>query len=154
RGRDVVAYLVDLREFKRPVTRLELVWHSDDVNRVIQLRVETSNDLHFWREITGPVVVAKLSYQGHRVEQNSVELGAAPGRYLKLTWDAGVSFTLEKLKTQLASAFVELPRSWTDARNLAGVSNSNVAQWDYEAEGIFPADVFRVAFSEPNTAAL
>ena len=69
-----------------PLDRLQLDWTAatDGFQR---LRIEASDDLEHWRSL-GEGQLARLDFNGQRIEQNDIALPGETARYLRLWWES------------------------------------------------------------------
>ncbi|WP_207886275.1 DUF3999 domain-containing protein [Pseudomonas sp. 30_B] len=69
-----------------PLDRLQLDWTADS-DGFQRLRVEASDDLEHWRSL-GEGQLARLDFNGQRIEQNAIALPGESARYLRLWWES------------------------------------------------------------------
>lgn len=79
-------YLLDLGRGKDGARALELDW-DPAVTGFQQISVETSDDLQHWRRWPETVELARLEYQGQRIERRQFDLPRGDrAAYLRLLW--------------------------------------------------------------------
>jgi hypothetical protein len=152
-GEPVRAYLVDTGYRERPVAGLELVWAEGAADFLGEFRVETSNDLHSWQPLT-TAVVARLSYQGHRLDRSRIELPRPNLRYLRISWPvhqppAEVAGVIALAHQNYTTS--QPPRRWFKVKTLpvAGQPQTYMATLD----GFLPVDRIRIQLTESNSMA-
>lgn len=69
-----------------PLDRLQLDWTAD-ADGFQRLRIEASDDLEHWRSL-GEGQLARLDFNGQRIEQNDIALPGESARYLRLWWES------------------------------------------------------------------
>lgn len=69
-----------------PLDRLQLDWTADG-DGFQRLRIEASDDLKSWRSL-GEGQLARLDFNGQRIEQNEISLPGESARYLRLWWES------------------------------------------------------------------
>ncbi|AGI26456.1 hypothetical protein H681_22945 [Pseudomonas sp. ATCC 13867] len=69
-----------------PLDRLQLDWAADS-DGFQRLRIEASDDLEHWRSL-GEGQLARLDFNGQRIEQNDIALSGETARYLRLWWES------------------------------------------------------------------
>ncbi|MDX5374112.1 MAG: DUF3999 domain-containing protein [Pseudomonadaceae bacterium] len=79
-------WLLDASAFDQPLHRLQLDWSSEQEG-FQRFSIEASDDLQHWRRWEDGQI-ARLSFDGERVEQREVVLPGAKARYLRLLWQA------------------------------------------------------------------
>lgn len=79
-------WLLDASAFDQPLHRLQLDWSAEQEG-FQRFSIEASDDLQHWRRWEDGQI-ARLSFDGERVEQREVSLPGARARYLRLLWQA------------------------------------------------------------------
>ncbi|MGH7811592.1 MAG: DUF3999 family protein, partial [Candidatus Binatia bacterium] len=79
-------YLIDASTLKSSIHALQFDWHAGSASFVGKIRVDGSDDLTRWTNLADNATLARLTFDGHRVERDRVELGAAKLKYLRLSW--------------------------------------------------------------------
>lgn len=69
-----------------PLDRLQLDWTAEN-DGFQRLRIEASDDLEHWRSL-GEGQLARLDFNGQRIEQNDIALPGESARYLRLWWES------------------------------------------------------------------
>ncbi|MDF3935090.1 DUF3999 domain-containing protein [Pseudomonas citronellolis] len=80
-------WLLDAGAADFPFERLALDW-SSDAEGFQHFRIEASDDLQHWRS-WGDGQLARLSFNGERMDVSDVVLPGEKARYLRLSWPAG-----------------------------------------------------------------
>ncbi|OHB25705.1 MAG: hypothetical protein A2X84_03490 [Desulfuromonadaceae bacterium GWC2_58_13] len=149
----VRAYLVDAGTKTRPIDALELVWAEQGTDFLGEVQIETSNDLNAWRPLTS-AAVARLSYQGYRLDRSRIELSRPHARYLRISWPgnrppADVSSIIALTRQNYTTSHPQ--RRWlkVNALPVAGQSQSFLA----DLEGFPPVDTIQIHLAESNSMA-
>lgn len=79
-------WLLDASTFDQPLHRLQLDWSAEQEG-FQRFSIEASDDLQHWQRWADGQI-ARLSFDGERVEQREVALPGAKARYLRLLWQA------------------------------------------------------------------
>jgi hypothetical protein len=79
-------WLLDASVFDQPLHRLQLDWSAEQEG-FQRFSIEASDDLQHWRRWEDGQI-ARLSFDGERVEQREVSLPGTKARYLRLLWQA------------------------------------------------------------------
>jgi hypothetical protein len=147
----VTSYIVDARAYTRPIARLRVQWTPTAASYTGALIVEAGDDLTSWRRI-GSGSVANLSAAGSQLVANEIELGAASGRYLRLSWaGAPPPFVLERAEVQAPASAEAVPRA---RRRFAGRAVDGAAgSYDYDLGAPLPVDRIALDLPELNTVA-
>ncbi|TRO81740.1 DUF3999 domain-containing protein [Trichloromonas acetexigens] len=148
----VSGYLLDLGGLDFSVAQVELDW-EDGGDFFGEVEVATSDQLKDWRPLTR-VVLARLDYQGRRLEHRRIDLPTAPGRYLRLRW-SGSAPLLEPARV-VASArpsHATLPeiRQWLPVTATPLAETPGLSRVDLG--GRLPVAALRVTFAEANNLA-
>ena len=85
----VTGYLVDTSKLQSAIKTLEIDWQQNEESFMTQVSIDTSDDLNNWRELVSSTTLARLSYAGNALTQNSIDLPRKQGKYLKIHWSAG-----------------------------------------------------------------
>ncbi|MDY0269100.1 DUF3999 domain-containing protein [Trichloromonas sp.] len=143
----VSGYLLDLAGVDFPVAALELEWNGSG-DFFGEVEVVTSDHLKAWRPLTR-AVLARLDYQGRRLEHKRIDLPTALGRYLCLRW-RGSAPPVEPARVVALgrSNRAVLPeiRHWLPVTATPGVSRVDLG-------GRLPVAALRVSFAEANNLA-
>ncbi len=87
-------WLLDAGDADFPFERLALDW-SSEAEGFQHFRIEASDDLQHWRS-WGDGQLARLSFNGERMDVSEVALPGQKARYLRLSWPAsGTAVTLK-----------------------------------------------------------
>lgn len=78
-------YLLDTGDAKGSARKLELDW-DPAVTGFQQLSVEASDDLQSWRVWERSAQLARLEFNGERIERKQIDLPGGHAAYLRLTW--------------------------------------------------------------------
>lgn len=74
------------------------------------LDISASDNLQDWRSVRSGAQLARLDYNGERIERRSIELAGLPGRYLRLLWrDPAQAPELTAAEVEEATAFWRSP---------------------------------------------
>lgn len=148
----VSGYLLDLGGLDFSVAQVELDW-EDGGDFFGEVEVATSDHLKDWRPLTR-AVLARLDYQGRRLEHRRIDLPTAPGRYLRLRWrgsapplePARVVASARPSRAALPEIRRWLPVTATPLPETSGMS------W-VDLGGRLPVAALRVTFAEANNLA-
>jgi hypothetical protein len=148
--RQLRGYLLDASALKQSVKALRFEWQSDTEGFVGKVRVEGSDDLSAWNRLVDHAAMVQLTFGGHRLEQNRVDLRAAKYRYFRISWPENQK-PLESLR-----AFAELTASTISARRvwqkITGESVSGkTGEYSFDIGGPFPFDRLRIELPQVNS---
>jgi len=79
-------YLLDATVLKQAIQALRFEWQSGADGFVGSVRVEGSDDLSAWNTIANHAALVRLTFDGHQLEQNRVELRGVRFKYLRVSW--------------------------------------------------------------------
>lgn len=82
----VRGYILDVSQVinRSHVYSLELDWSEGSNFQLID--IETSDDLRNWRPLRSSVQLARLQYDGERIENRRIDLNGFQDRYMRLMW--------------------------------------------------------------------
>jgi hypothetical protein len=133
---------------------LEFAWQGQGEQFSTSVRIDSSDDLNNWQSVVASAALAQLSFGGHQLLRNRIELGGqAAGKYLRLSWPPGrdgVSVTAvkagyeqeQRAKPRTVLALTGQP----DAKAAPGKSS-----WLYTTEGFLPVDQLNIHLPEQNS---
>lgn len=143
-------WLLDASSLEGNLERLTLSWSAEQEG-FQRFRIEASDDLQNWRS-WGVGQVARMAFDGARVEQNEVQLPGAPARYLRLLWETGQPVAqLDNARlVSVSRDSLPVPMAWTQA--YAPVWQSS-HEYRWELPMNLPLDRVRVEVGESGTLA-
>ena len=143
-------YLLDASALKRSVQAVRFEWQGDADGFAGKVRVEGSDDLSAWNTLADHAALVQLTFGGHRLEQNRVELRAAKYKYLRISWPENQK-PLESLRVfaELTASTVSAPRVWQKITG-EGVSGK-AGDYSYDLGGPFPFDHLRIELPQVNS---
>lgn len=84
-GERLSGYLVDLREWDKPVDTLKLSWKTAGNESFIRkLKISTSEDLSSWKVISADKSLVNLVYQTHQLIEDRIKLSSGRIKYLRI----------------------------------------------------------------------
>jgi hypothetical protein len=145
-------YLIDASTLKSSIYALQFDWQAGSASFVGKFKVDGSDDLARWTNLADNATLARLIFDGHRVERDRVELGAAKLKYLRISWPENQA-ALDRLVVRAEPAAKRV----ATARNWQKISGSSVAgktgEYGYDLGGFFPVDRLRVELPQVNSLA-
>jgi hypothetical protein len=118
-------YLLDASRNQAPMRSLELDWDSA-VTGFQRLTVEASDDLQHWRSWRDGQL-ARLVYQGERIERRQIDLPGERAAYLRLLWREPAAVPTLTTVTLATSRYRPAPVVWS-----VGSPATRDADGDYE----------------------
>jgi hypothetical protein len=112
-------------------------------------RLETGSELGAWQPLA-EATLADLERDGKRLVQDTIALGAAPARYLRLRLDAGAGITL---RTVLALSETEASTGTETLTAITATPEPDTGGWQLDTGGPLPVERIRVRLSEDNDMA-
>ncbi|HEY2918148.1 MAG TPA: DUF3999 domain-containing protein [Candidatus Binatia bacterium] len=143
-------YLLDASALKRAVQALRFDWQSGADGFVGRVRVEGSDDLSAWSTVAAGAALVRLSFGGHQLQQNRVELHAVKFKYLRVSW-AENQRPVESLTVlaEPAAGTVFPRRVWQKITGEAVAGKAG--EYRYDLGGPFPFDRLRVELPQINS---
>lgn len=143
-------YLLDASSLKTAIEALLLDWQTTSESFVGEVRVEGSDDLAAWTILTDRAALARLTFGGHQVQRNRVDVRFAKFKYLHVSWPKSQA-PLESLTVaaEPAGHVINSPRMW---QTIAGSELSGKkGEYSYDLGGHFPFDRLRIDLPEINS---
>lgn len=135
-----IGYLVDTSHIQQPIYEFKLAWQPAVRDaQLIQLQVEYSNDLVAWHRINIDNVVAKMFYQGYRLDRSTIRVGNREAKYFRLSWPgtaAGINiYSIQALG--YIDSRVKPEYRWTTIKGAPDPDQANT--FIYDTGGYLPA---------------
>ena len=148
----VRGYLLDTSPLKQAAQALRFAWRHDAEGFVGNVRIEGSDDLSVWNTVADRAALVRLTFDGHQLEQDRVELRGVKFKYLRLSWPENQE-PLEALRVvaEPAADVVSPRRVWQKINGEAGTGQ--VGEYRYDLGGPFPFDRLRVELPQLNSLA-
>lgn len=133
-----------------PLDRLQLDWTAEG-DGFQRLRIEASDDLEHWRSL-GEGQLARLDFNGQRIEQNDIPLPGQTARYLRLWWESPeqaaqlVGATLSGSRSSTGP----VPMLWSEP--LAAKADSK-GEFSWSLPLALPVERVRIPLQQDNTLA-
>jgi hypothetical protein len=143
-------YLLDASALKRAVQALSFDWQSGADGFVRRIRVEGSDDLSAWTTVADGAALVRISFGGHQLQQNRVELHSPKFKYLRVSWPENHR-PVESLTVlaEPAAGVISARRVW---QNVASETVTGKAgEYYYDLGGPFPFDRLRVELPQVNS---
>lgn len=67
------------------LNELTFSWEQYSQTAMTPLRIETSNDLESWRQVSGRETISRLIYAGEKIERPSVTIPSTKARYIRIS---------------------------------------------------------------------
>ena len=142
-------YLLDASALPQALTSLEFAWLSAG-SFIGTVRIEGSDDLAHWRVVADNAALARLSFGGHQVARNRVELRAAKAKYLRISWpESQPPLVALTVRAEASPIVVASPRLWQSFA--AAPSSGKNGEYAYDLGGAFTFDRLRVRLPQVNT---
>ena len=145
-------YLLDASAVTQAIQALRFEWPSGAEDFVGRVRVEGSDNLSVWTSLAESATVAKLTFGGHQIRQDRVELRPGRYKYLRLSW-AERPNVLESLtvRAEPVANIIAARRVW---HKIAGEAVPGKAgEYRYDLGGPFPFDRLRIELPQVNSLA-
>jgi hypothetical protein len=124
-------YLLDLSQSRNPARRLTLDW-DPAVTGFQEVLVEASHDLQHWEIWSRSAQLARLDYNGQRIERRDIDLPGRHAAYVRLTWrDPDIAPPLTAAAV-IATADRPAPLVWSAAL-APSVSSADAYEWRFPA---------------------
>jgi hypothetical protein len=145
-------YLIDASSLKPAIAALRLDWQTASESFVGQVRVEGSDDMAAWTILANKAALARLTFGGHQVERNRVDLHYAKFKYLRVSWPTSQA-PLQSLAVvaEPAANVVDSRRVWE--RIGGSALPGKTGEYSYDLGGHFPFDRLRVELPQVNSLA-
>ena len=143
-------WLLDASALQAPLIRLQLNW-ADGQEGFQRFSIEASDDLQAWQP-WGIGQLARVSFDGERVEQRQVELPGRKARYLRLLWQSpqqAPQLTAASLMSQRSDS-APAPLVWSQP--LSATLNAD-GQYQWQLPLALPLQRVHVELGQANSLA-
>jgi len=146
----LAGYLLDLRKWKQPIDLLTLNWKSSaDADFIRKLTVSSSQDLTRWHVIASGRPLVNLSYQGHQLTDNNIQLSTGTTKYLRLIFDdQQPGLRLESIQVANTRSSQQQKQNWLQATVTA---NKTPGEFEFEHDSKNLVRQLRIELPENNT---
>lgn len=143
-------WLLDASALQAPLVRLELDW-ADSQEGFQRFSIEASDDLQSWQSWGGGQL-ARLSFDGERVEQRQVELPGRKARYLRLLWQSPLQAPQLKAASVRSQRIDSLPAPLVWSQPLAATRSAD-GHYLWQLPLALPLERLHVELSQANSLA-
>ncbi|MFZ3152630.1 DUF3999 domain-containing protein [Pseudomonas sp.] len=143
-------WLLDASALEEPLVRLQLDW-SGGQEGFQRFSIEASDDLQTWRS-WGSGQLARLAFDGERIEQRQIELPGSKARYLRLLWQSpqqAPQLTAASLRSQRSDS-MPAPLVWSQPLS---ATRSPDGQYQWHLPLALPLQRLHVELSQVNSLA-
>lgn len=146
----VRGYVVDVSQLRerQSIRALQLNW-AGSASDFQLIDVEASDDLQHWTALASGVQLARLDYNGARIENRRIELPGLSGRYLRLLWrepDTAPELSAAEIE-QSTARYLPPPLAWSAA--LTPVSGDSTKPGEYRYHLPRPLPLARLQMTLP-----
>jgi hypothetical protein len=141
-------YLLDASALPGSLAFLEFDWQREG-SFIGAVRIDGSDDLTHWNGLAA-AALARLTFDGHQVTRNRIELPAAKAKYLRVSWPENQP-PLSGLTARAGPTptVAPAPRLWQ--RFAALPSPGRSGEYIYDLGGVYMFDRLRVHLPQPNS---
>lgn len=149
--RQLTGYLIENMQTEKQLEKLQLRWTQQDMDHVMHLRLEYSDDLKRWRQNQGDIVLASLKYGDHVLMRNTIEPEVKNSRFMRLSLQGDrADFKLEQIQGQYNTPGGE-PVSWSAIGGLSKQAGE-AGRYGFELRSVVPVEKMRMQFDEQQEA--
>lgn len=110
--RRLAAYIIDASAVKKSLHSLILDWRAPPAGFMGNLEVSGSHDLNQWHSLAADVSIAEMTFAGHQLKKNSIDLNAETYRYLRVSWPSSQDIPAFNAITAAVMQESMAPRQW------------------------------------------
>lgn len=150
-SRQLNGYLLDMAAISATPFRLRFTMAGES-DFMATVTLEGSDDLTNWTFLTRETL-ARLNYQGHRLEKNAESLIRGEKRYIRLSWPAGAqSLRIDRIQAVSYSSVQPPVRNWTALPPVLPEKQPAAERivLEYDSKGFLPVDTIRIGLTGSN----
>ena len=146
----IVAYVLDASAAQHPIASVLITLDETEESYVFAIDVQASDDLTHWRTVASQQSLARLEFEGNRIEHERIALTPNRSKYLRLSWGGDAppaavvaveaQFQRERVGPKRLSVTVRGQR--VDGEN---------ETYAFDTPGLVPADRLQVLLSTTHT---
>ncbi len=146
----IVAYILDASAAEHPIASIVVTLDETEESYVFALQVQASDDLSHWRAVASEQTLARLEFEGNRIEHERIVLMPNRSKYLRLSWGGDAppaavvaveaQFQRERVVPKRLSVTVRGRR--VDGKN---------ETYEFDTPGFVPADRLQVQLPTTHT---
>ncbi|MBE9536446.1 MAG: DUF3999 domain-containing protein [Proteobacteria bacterium] len=148
-----LSYLVDASALKEPIYAIELSWSDAEADFFGIIIVDSSDDLTNWRSLVTETV-ARLGYQGYRLDRNKIILNNCKAKYLRFSWAADqtpIDLTKVALVSRISNTVENPARRWLTPQVIP--VSGEPGKYLVDLKGFLHVDRIRIRLPENNAMA-
>ncbi|TBV02288.1 DUF3999 domain-containing protein [Phytopseudomonas dryadis] len=143
-------WLLDASATDFPLQRLQLQWNADSEG-FQRFSIEASDDLDHWRPL-GEGQIARLSFDGERIDKNEVEWPPTRARYLRLLWQMPEQAASLSAATVSGTRSTAQPAALVWSQGLTGRADDK-GRYTWTLPLALPLERLRIEVEQPNSLA-
>lgn len=140
------AFLLDASKVEERMRALQFDWQAGPGSEIVNVRVESSDDLKSWSGVASGAVV-RLEANGRFLNQPRVEFPPTKARYFRVTWDTP-AFELKGVRAEHESRGVAPKRL---ALTVTGTPGANANEFVFDLGARLPVESLRLVPAQPNS---
>jgi hypothetical protein len=143
-------YLLDLRGSTQPVQALVLQASGLQINQIVPVGIEASDDLQKWSRIQSSGVLARLEHQGQVIERSRIEFSSQKAKFLRVRVGGAEPVTLAGVSVEIVTSDVRsTPMRWSSFQGTKGDEAARTILFDSASH--LPALALKVRLPVLNT---
>ncbi len=155
-GRKLFGYIIDATAHEPRIDALDISWQSIEESFVTTVSLEQSADLTNWSTLVRQATLARMSFKGHQIKKERVDLPSKTVKYIRLLWPEGRSaLNVKAIVAIQRNADQVRPHQWTALEGqpgaASGEADKKITAYDYDGGAQLPVDRVRLRFVEKNT---
>lgn len=150
KSQQLSGYLLDLRQWKKPIDQLKITWKQTDGSSFIRkLNISKSSNLERWRSIATGKTLVNLTYQNHQLTDNTISLSSSSSNYLRLIFsDQKPGLELDSIQVSHTKSYSQRQRNW-QAVTLGKTENAGEYHFQHNIKSL--ARQLEIKLPENNT---
>lgn len=145
-----LAYILNLENVDKVIDEITFTWPSTQKTFVIDLIIESSDDLVSWIKINDSAVLADMHFNNNKLLKNKVKIDRRVGKYLRISWDRSRYFpALSKVMATSSNHTIHQQHNW---HTLKVTKSKDKDIYRFELPGWMPVDNIELILPEDNSA--
>ncbi len=142
-------WIADASQLGKDIKALRFAWMAPAAGVVTRVRIDASDDLSSWRQVSPGAPLVELVQADARLRQDRFELAPLKARYLRFTI-LGEPLAITSVEAELAPPVPERPMQ---VLSVAGTAGARDGEFLFDANARVPVERVQVRLPQPNTVA-
>lgn len=150
RNNRLSGYLLDLREWKKPVNQIIINWkQTNNTSFIRKLKISKSTNLERWQYVSRGKTLVNMSFQNHQLKENTINSYINRTNYLRLLYeDKNPGLEVESIQVVYSQATHLKQQNW---KTVSVTKTSTAGEYSFSHDLKTPVRKLDITLPENNT---